>query len=525
MSAGNISQFLQGYPQPTTSAVTSLGNTMSIFSNSKVTPASVLDYAVTANAGSTIVAATSLTGNVFGAQANYLAQCVTDKNSIDGNIYELSYVVSAGLVLTRFSPGGVLLTSVTIEAATTWLIGIVRVLSNGNVAVSYAVNSATGTKYAVYDKALQTVIKAPGAPTGGTVAYGYGSFMVTLTGGGFAIIYGTSATAANLTMFDNTGTQTATAAITSTFSSSNLMNMVQLSSGNLAFAWNPGSGNYTYAIYSTAGGQVKAPTSTAIAVNSSYVGAMAATTGYFAMGLQVTSTTYSVQVYDNTGTKQGSNIPITMGALGSGLINTSLLADPLSARFWIAYAYNNSGNTNPYQWQYATISTAAVLGAINNGSSVTPGSSGFGVSVFDPVGNIISVLGNSANGAATVASIWDSTTQQIVSSANIDSSASAGSFSAPLVLSDGAVLYFGGNASGLAYFKSVKYLNSAIIGVALNSVSANAACPVDTTPGYKVGTPLLGSPTKTFDMSSTNIVGNKGSITVGGGVSLKGIGN
>ena len=91
-----------------------------------------------------------------------------------------------------------------------------------------------------------------------------------------------------------------------------------------------------------------------------------------------------------------------------------------------------------------------------------------------------------------------------------------------VMLGDGVFFCYGGNASGVAFISIWKYINTAIIGIATGSAVAGTLVSLFSQSGVYFANAIKGSGSKTFDHSTANIYGNKGSLT-NNSISLKGM--
>lgn len=441
-----------------------------------------------------------------------------------GNIFVLTcYSSSTGITLKKYAPSGALLGSVDVDttATTTYSLRLVT-LSNGNLCVSYNISSTL--KYAIYDTNLLEV-KALTTLSATALLY---SDVIALSGGGFAAVFAMSGTPleSKLATFDNAGTAVLAATIvwTRTGTTGNQFHRItQLSSGNIAYAISSvntvSSIGLYYGVTDVSGAIVKAFTSldaTSISIAPELVSNGA---GYFAIA-RPNSTNQVAWVFNNAGTEQGSSFSSATSA-GNTTAKTKLVA---------------SGTTMYLLWHKSSTSKAMVTSIPITGTGHVTGTVttpttqyNFYLDAFYEDGYIVAVSMPGASAIAPQMWVVDTATMQLVNSAGttFGTAASASSGTQPRVLSGGdrtfIAVYDYTSTSG-TFLCAGKWANTAILGVAEADTATASSIPLRVQAGaYKINT-INGTKSKAFDMSATNLVGNKGAMVANGFVTLTGIG-
>lgn len=206
------------------------------------------------------------------------------------------------------------------------------VLSNGNFFIAQADSAAPYmVRVKIYDPHGVPVFFADVSPS--AQANGSGGSLVcaaVLSGGGFVVAYNLAGRP-TFSILDNAGSVTkAATAMGGVSSTMYSMSISPLTAGGFAVCYNQLSVNEVpnYAVFSSAGAQVKAPTAlrAAPASNATLVASnVAALTGggfvcAYSINVGGSNTNYA-QIFDATGTKMGAEIVVRAGAtLNSGVL-------------------------------------------------------------------------------------------------------------------------------------------------------------------------------------------------------------
>jgi len=346
MSAQGTSNFVKNGQQlkvPAGSSAVAQGDLVLVGGlGSEAWPVATIDYAVNAEAQTLLspsaVASFAVTGSARQAVAR-------DRL---GNVYIMGTNGSGRLVAYKRSPLGASLVSAVLDStATTVNTPILFQLSNGNFCCVYA-RSAGVLCFVIFDSML-TLIAGPSAfateRASTNVVY---HSAVALSGGGFAVVFQSSAaTAINLVTYSNAGSPvlgaTSVQALTGSAAVETLK-LGQLSSGNLVCAYRGtmaanSFGGTSFTVFTVGGVNVAGPTS----VDSTSVAGLleiSVMTGYFAVA-EANGTNLICAVYTNAGVVQGTPFSAA-NTLNAGTYPQVKLTND-GIYFWLAY-FSSAGN-------------------------------------------------------------------------------------------------------------------------------------------------------------------------------------
>jgi hypothetical protein len=494
--------------QANAGAAVAQNNLLELFPDGSVYPAQVTEYAATANVGN-ILAPTLLSN----ANAITFVGGVIAAQGGDGSLYVLTGASGAnGLILAKYTALGAFVSSVVLDStANTCPQANVLVLSNGSIAVTWFQTAGNVAKYAVYDKYLQ-VVQAATSAVGSSTTYSSGVVSCAISSGGFAMFYGTSNTASNLTIYNNSGVQQATAALAGTGGSAPFA-MTQISNGNLLLTYNTGAAHQC-TIYSTAAVQQVAPFAGPTVFNGgSGAAVLASVPGFFIVGSVSSGTQYTYIVYSTVGAQQGA--PVVVTPSNTNFWGLPVVSDGIN--FWAIYA---TGVT-PFTINFTKITTTGIATTFSGGTVTGGGNWSMSVA-YDGCGNIIAQACNYANNINYV--VFNVNLAVVVKPMAAISSYT-GRYTSTVAVGDGTVLFAGSSGSDgvAAYMQITKYINTAILGPATSSSGANTSVSFDSSGGYKQITRLKGGFSSTFNhKTGTNFYGNAGSI-VANSVTLQGM--
>lgn len=398
-------------------------------------------------------------------------------------------------------------------------------LSNGNIAVVFMGGvSPYYPFYAVIDQNLNIIKPYAQGPYAQSVSAQFG--LCALSGGGFACAWSEySAGSSILRVFDNSGNPTiantkwcADVGSGYTLSSS----ICQLSNGNLALvrSGNSGTVNTKYAIYTTAGVQVKAETQLTgdSVVGQSFIFSVRA--GYFCLHAgQVGSDKF--YVFDNAGVLQGS--AYSPGAVGTNTTNPcALLSDGVD--FFAITAPGQSGGLQLVQIAKIPISGNAQDVVVTTYSMTVVGGNSLSVDAY-LAGDIITVLGFiNSNGGGQKPFFFQATktgvlvTQQTTFGAQVlpnNASIAVCALNPRVAFVCGFVWFDGSSACQLGIAKTA---STSIIGVAATSANVGSIAQILIAKGVYVVNALkrADAPVK-FDHTPTvatppAVPGNSGSM-------------
>lgn len=466
--------------------------------NGKLFPVQVSDFAAVPNVGSVIVARTAvasfkLTGSP--KKALYF-------DSEDASSYVATPLNSSGgLVVTKLSSAGAALGSVTLDSVATSALQspCIAKLSNENFVAVWESTTSGFLYFAVFDKYWGVVVAKTLIDTADTVKFTFD--VVPLSGGGFAVAY--SKNNPFLAVYSNTGAVVrAGAALTNAAAfgmAAQSIALTQLSNNNIAVAigTNADAKKLAYAITTAAGVSVVGCTMINVvagSVNYNDV-QISSLPGYFCC-TQQDQTHTTAYVLSNAGVIQGA--PLTDG--GSGVVTVACLVND-GTNFWLGYGTDQT---------VSVIACLPVTGVGFTSFSVTTQLAGPVRDFFYDRGFI--VLVDTVN--VYVMSV--SPTNKLALLSTLSASATG--------TTESVAMYAGGdstlvllNLSGTTVTSviTIKYANTAIAGVALQSVAPGndgAVTSFITGSGGFLNNGITGSPVKPFDQSAANILGNKGML-------------
>ena len=376
-------------------------------------------------------------------------------------------------------------------------------MSNGNILVSWCFQGGAnaGTWFAIYDQLLNQVV----VPTKISTNPIYHDSL-PLVGGGFAFAF-QGAGGMQVGIYSNAGAVvSALVDVTGSPTTGGAPRLSQLSNGNIAIAIcsTVAAKALGHAIVTAAGGAVLNYTVLGVAtVAATTWPEIVAANGFYACAITDGAST-KAYVLNNAGALQGSPFSVAntnVEAAFNKIIR--LLTD--GTIFWLVYA-GSGGSAIVYMPTSGNgyVSNASV--SMSNGD------------VFLDRGNIVIATASNiapyligANGvvSALATSTVLSLTPYIIAKA-------AGDFT--------VMICSGNQASGMQ-FGLTKYQNASIVGISQAAVaSGNGGTPVSFSmgPGGYPCNQLLGTLTKAFDHTATNVIANKG-VMLGTSTSLKGI--
>ncbi|SFL02778.1 hypothetical protein SAMN05216302_10276 [Nitrosomonas aestuarii] len=494
--------------------------------NGKAYPVVVTDYAAVPNKGSTVIAETEvINGNSF-AYSRYAV--FRDPNT--GNLFFVAPHASgnpgAGCRVYKYSPNGGLIGSVRASDSGGLLYNPkIKQLSDGNLVITWAPSETTDIAFFIIDKDLNiikdhTIIDANPL---------YGSYgMDVLSGGGFFCSYTQVGNTQRVIVYDNDGdvvtgstsikTWTGTAAGVTT-------NVGQLSNGNVAVVctsmYSTSKGTFL-GIYNTAGAQVLAIASVdAAAWSGTVIPEIVSVSGFFVVAHARAATTVVLRVYNNAGALQGSELTFTTPSSGASL-NTFRLIDDASKFYLITQS------SSVLKFNISTVSTAGDLLLQKETGSFTTAGPVLAIDAFIEGDYLVAMHNNIGTG--TGGTQWSyfvvGADDLLVKTQTIAFSTTAttgGIYGKIIPCSDFAfTAFFNFVSPQTSSFFIGKYADTAIAGVAENDASIGEVVSINQGAGNSNINAVFGSSPKTFDMSVSNIRGNKGTA-MNNGVVLEGI--
>gem|GEM_PF-7057243 len=484
------------------------------------------DTAAVASAGAWPVSNQSVVPYSFGAASgasNPAGSFTTQeavRNTADGSVLIATPNASSnfGLRVSKYNSAGTLITSVVLSSnsSVVWYASILP-LSNGNYAVVWSEGSGATVYFAIIDQYLTVVVAQT---TASSPSLNMNVTATALSGGGFALAYGTSS-GVYLAIYTNTGSVTFTPTLlssspTTTFTA---LNIAQISNGNIVIAaMQPNVSNcLSYTIRTNAGATSVAwttlNTSTSVQGGTSNGPFISVLTGFFCVAVADGTNGAVAYVLSNTGTLQGSafksstfggvltSTAVTMGQAGMTLLNDG-------TAFWlIAGVGSGAGACAVYLPTTGTgyvatlLPTLTLIGAIiERGFVVLMTTGGFRVYQISTSNNL-TFLNLFATGIANVSSM--------------SPVFSAGDFCFGIVNQS--------TGAPSVYFGIVKYLTAPIVGVSPQALAAGNAGTMVTFnqgPGAFPTNTIIGSNGKNFSHRG----GNRGTLFSGSAV-LAGVSN
>ena len=316
-------------------------NLVQLAADGSIYPCQTSDFATVANAGTAILAATSLTNypayQAYGCNSNNPGLLVDSA----GYYYILTSVSGNGLTVVKYTPLGALVSSVGVTSISNYYSYCkMFFLSNGNICCTQFIgNGGAGgySSFCIINPATMTQVVAPTTMTG--AGAGYGLDACPLLGGGFAAVYPNGSSSVQFTVYNNAGAQQAT----TTFSALGAYNtdsyaISQLSNGNCAIidAYVASTGAINLVIFNTAATQILAPTTVSsilAKVNNYQLNAsISVVPGYFCI-TGVNTNSIASGVFTNGGALQGAVYTQYMANSG---ISPSVVNDGVN--FWTSCA-------------------------------------------------------------------------------------------------------------------------------------------------------------------------------------------
>lgn len=491
-------------------------------------PVKCADYAAVANCTYGTAQTSAATGMIVAQTQVVAAQTQAYHRQAllqgaDGSLYAATASTgNTGIMLTRYSPAGLFISQVLVISGSNYVNHQAFFLSDGNICVIAGVNSSA-ISFAIYDPRLNLVKTATALSQ-----FHYGDYFsaCALADGGFAVIYQYASTPleSKFVTYDNTGT-VVTAPITVWTRTGTAVTqyhrLMRLSNGNLVVAvqsTNTASsiGLY-YAVFSSTGTVVKAFTNLNASVNYAYIPEISVMAGYFAVSKSDGANVIAF-VFDNAGNLQGSGF--SAASSGSSAQNTLKLLNN-GTDFWLLWSRVSDSKV--------CLTKIPITGTGYTTTVVTTTETQYNhfFDAFAENGLIVAVSQTGINSLAPVLWVINQATGFLVSTSTTAFGVNTGSYNGKnqrvIPVGDFAFACLYDYASTASTNLAVgKYANSAVLGCA--NASANAATLVPTSQragGYAIN-PVNGSPSKSFDHSATNIVGNRGTIMNYGAV-LKGV--
>lgn len=495
----------------------------------KAYPVTTSDYAAVANCNYGTAQTSAATGRII-AQTSVIGVNSTDVGlnkplaiAGDGSILALTLSTGAfGIQLNKYTASGAFVNALVLHAGggtNPFYSRQIIQLSNGNFAVfgEYSLDSTIW--FGIVDVNLN-VIKAF-STFGEAVQSNQLLAPVALSGGGFAVLYQQSANGllSRLTTYDNTGTVVLapTTIWTRTGTSGyGYFRMAQLSSGNLAIAWDSANTvsniGLFYGVVTTGGAIVQAFTSLDT-VSAVALPELSVLPGYFAIG-KVNATNAKAYVFSDAGVAQGA----AFSAATTSNSQQRMANDGVN--FWM-------------MWMRTSDSAAALTkipvtgtGYVTSTLSTSATLYGTATDIFIEGSSLVIVAPQS--GANTnllfVASLL--TGALAGASTPFGTAASSSNSGAPKIVPGGDLSFvclYGYVTTAGTFIAAGKYANTAILGVATGSASQGALVSISPSAGIYNTQAVRGSQTLPFDMTTgANIYGNRGSIVPNSAV-LKGM--
>jgi len=473
------------------------------------------DNAAVANIGGTPIAKTTVTAYVPLATTS----CDTPAgvgatlkevflNTTDGSIYcAAPYLASNyGLTLYKYTSAGALVGSVVLDSSANQPAHIYIVqLSNTTLGICWS-PAGTAVKFAIIDLYLNPIVAATTVVASGVSS---SAAAIALSGGGIAITYGTSS-GTYLGIYSNTGSTvySPTLIAGSPTTANTIITPAQLSNSNIVIASiAPSVANCVgYSIRSITGVSVLAYTVLDTAtcgpiIYGPFISALPS--GYFCIGISEATHYASAWVLSNAGTIQGAPFiasafagltTLNLGQLGLSMVNDG-------TNFWFICSASSGPGAIIFMPITGTGYVATLTG--NTGTINAIIDRGLLLLYTYAANLVITFTINQVTGRVV----------QIASTSPVIGSTPLSMFAA----GDSSVLL--GSIITTTSFSVVKYLNSAIVGVAQAAIAAgNAGTLISYSYGANLGlagysiNPIIGSPGKGFNHSASNIVGNLGTM-------------
>lgn len=497
--------------------------------NGKAYPVKCTDYAAVANCNYGTAQTSAATGQIV-AQTQVVAALTTANSrqavvqGDDGSIFALTTAsASGGLMLSKYAASGSLSAQAVIDSSSnTFTNNHLYVLSNGNIAALATNSGGLYVSFAIYDQNLVVIKSLTNSEMIATALFS----ACALSGGGFAIVYQQNANPllSRLATFDNTGTAVLapTTIWTRTGTSGTQYHRIaQLSSNNLVIAVSSANTVSSIGLYhgivTTAGAAVRAFEN--IDTNTgSVIPDLSVMTSYYAIARPNSSFTLGF-VFNNTGTLQGANF----SGANSGTVSSTLqkIVNDGTAFYLI---WPRGTDNKEVLTKLPVTGTGYVTSIIT--TTVVQNSNHY-IDAFCENGLIVGVSMSGSNPTAPVLWVINAQTMTLLASA-------ATSFGVAPQTGNGQYLRVipGGDFSFICLYDYAnlgstnlcvgKYANTAVMGVAQTAAAADGLFEVAGLANGYAANYIKGSPSKAFDHSATNIIGNKG-VVLNNGAVLKGL--
>lgn len=493
--------------------------------------AQTTDYAIVPNKGSVTI-----------AQATIFAQFLSSPQraqSVQASNGDLIFAVPAsttpdGLQLYRYSPSGVFIAQMVLEAAGGTSVGLIKLinLSNGNIAATYVTNGSL--KFSIVDASLNIVKSSTSVET----INGSGIFdAVALTAGGFNLSYeqATTTNIQRIATYSNTGAvvlapttlvdvlqQNGNAGAGSAAATYARLRQL-VTSGNIVLALattitgTSAAYGLGYIIYNpTTGSVVKTFTVIELAGGSNPA-ELSNFAGFFAIAYP-NGSQLLVKIYNEAGTQQGATYAKSTtanSAPASKLVNDGvnfyhIFDDTTISRKSIVRVPTTGGAT-------------ALLIAFGN----TPAINGQTIDAFCERGYIVmTTQGNGGSPSQPTYATVTTAPFSVKSAPTVFGTAPAttnGQYCSLMPSGDFSFIFTTDQAVNSAtIFTGLKYADTALIGVAGNTVAAAALAVSNVVAGAYQTNQMKGSVSKAFDHTiGANTPGNKG-VIFPNGIVLKG---
>lgn len=497
----NISQFIRNpWAQPTLGADVSRQNLLEMGPDGLAYPCVSSNYASVSQMGTVILANTTPSGTGLSApQANGGQIVVVGDN---GYIFVLSAIDSGpvGVSVDKYTPDGVLVDHLQALSGSGMTTANIAILSNGNLLITAAFTISTvEARFIVVTQTFEIV--QSGAFNNGTSAFTTAVSSCALSGGGFAAAYRTGTTTIQLSVYNNLGVLTSSAAaITADTYTSYGIVVKELSNGEILLGYSVSS-LYKFARYNTSAVIQGSLTSTGSIFNAAGTGATSVNVsvlpGFFAIGFSgVSAGTYLAQVWSNANAQQGSTITANISFSPDNVGYNFIVNDGVD--FWISSAGNVA-------WPYTKVTTAGV--ATLYYPNVSLGNLGRSSAYYAGMGNIVTT---SADGSVAQYMVFNiPLLRQIVPPTTFATANFPNVIGPiqPIPLGDGAVLFYS-TPGAENYINITKVYETAIIGPAAATATQGNVVAADNTRGTKTITRLRGDVSTPF----TSLINGGGSI-------------
>lgn len=464
------------------------------------------DNAAVGNAGGTPVPKTTVSSFTGGASLNK----ESFRNSADGSIFMTAPYLSSneGLELYKFNSAGALLGSIILDAATASPNDVtVQQLTSSNLVVVW--QEGGSAYFAIVGTGLNVIVAKTAITSGAPSA-------ISLSGGGFSIVTISGGAAPQIAIYSNTGASVL-APTTVAGAATNAVQSIpsQLSNGNIVVVCTYGA-SLGQIIYTAAGTVVAAYTTFNTTVANPSSASISTLDGVYCFAVCNQAGGDLIYIFNNSGTQEGTTFnSSTFGGIPTGYFNCAAVND--GTNFWVCFgnALGGAGGNGAVIYAPTTGSgyVASLLPqAAGTSNFVAMYELGFLI-IYGSSGPVLYVCQLTSSGQALLVG----TVSLTLTSGDTASVISAGDFS--VLLGQGVT----------SAFAVVKYLNTAIVGVAQQAVAAgNAGTLLTYSHGGGAGkngylcNPIIGTVGKGFNHSATNIVGNTGTM-LGNSVALEGI--